>query len=103
MERVTKIRLKNQVGTPGMYFQFHQWYVKIGEGSVYHYGKHLKTDDNFDKTPENEHFNDIHHPYNEGDEERFKKDVIEQEAFLKSNYGSLSKAFRAYNDPSVMA
>ena len=96
MERVTKIRLKKASGNTAIYFQFHRWYVEIGDGYVDHFDHRLRTDENFDNTTENEHFqNPI--PYKAGEEERFRKDVIDQEKFLKDSVGSLKKAFRLYN------
>lgn len=101
MERVTTIRLKKASGSTAKYFQFHHWYVEIGTGGVYHFDHQLKTDDNFDNLPENEHFDNAAKPYAENDKERFRADVLDQEDFLKKSYGSCKKAYRVYNDPNA--
>ena len=100
MSNVTTIKLKRAGGRTATFFHFHHWYVEIGDGYVDHFDHRLRTNENFDNTQENEHFCETK-PYTKDDKERFKKDVLEQEKFLKESVGSLSKAFRMYNDPTA--
>lgn len=98
MERVTIVRLKNVDGNPKKFFHFHHWYVEVGTGLVCHFDHRMATDENFDNTEENERFSD-NNPYMDGDGDRFKEDVLNQEKFLKEACGSLNRAFRMYNNP----
>lgn len=96
-ERVTTIKLRKAGGSTAKFLHYRHWYCEVGTGYTDHFDHQLKSGESFEQ-PENEHFSSKT-PYTENDKERFKKDVEEQEQFLKESIGSLHKAFRVYNHP----
>lgn len=96
-ERVTTIKLRKAGGNTAKFLHYHNWYCEVGTGYTDHFDHRLKSGESFEQQ-ENEHFSNSN-PYTENDTERFKKDVEEQEQFLKDSVGSLKKAYRVYNHP----